>query len=275
MEQITKELVLQICKEKKIRKIFNGTDGTSAFKSNGLFEVNNEAIEKILEQDTGVSLKYTSATKTYSAYLTPEQAKTVRAWEISQGSTVFIRNKLYACVALDMNKTSPKENIYTYLGIVEKYAKHYGNNENIDILAAELEKKIHMLPYYRDADFICAIPSNKNFDLPRELAAIVSNSTGKPNITCRFNFKNDKASVKNVTTKDKLSIEDKWSIWEKTGLAYMDDDHFKIKDKTVVLIDDKYQSGITMQFVAMLLQQAGAREIYGLSVLKTLKNGKE
>jgi predicted amidophosphoribosyltransferase len=37
-------------------------------------------------------------------------------------------------------------------------------------------------------------------------------------------------------------------------------------------MDDLYQSGTTMQFVAMKLKQAGARHVYGLALVKALSN---
>jgi predicted amidophosphoribosyltransferase len=56
---------------------------------------------------------------------------------------------------------------------------------------------------------------------------------------------------------------------EKTGIRL----NAKLpKDSDVILIDDKYQSGTTMQFVAMKLQEAGARYIFGISLVKTLRD---
>ncbi len=40
----------------------------------------------------------------------------------------------------------------------------------------------------------------------------------------------------------------------------------------ILLLDDLYQSGITMQYVAMKLQKAGAEKIFGLSIVKSLND---
>ncbi|MBF0334071.1 MAG: nickel-dependent hydrogenase large subunit, partial [Alphaproteobacteria bacterium] len=40
----------------------------------------------------------------------------------------------------------------------------------------------------------------------------------------------------------------------------------------VILIDDKYQSGVTLQYVASRLYQAGARRVYGLCAVKTMRD---
>jgi len=45
-----------------------------------------------------------------------------------------------------------------------------------------------------------------------------------------------------------------------------------VKGRIVTLIDDLYQSGVTMNYVAMKLQKACARAILGLACEKTLRN---
>lgn len=41
---------------------------------------------------------------------------------------------------------------------------------------------------------------------------------------------------------------------------------------SVILIDDKYQSGTTINFVASILRGAGAGAIYGLCIVKTARD---
>ena len=62
----------------------------------------------------------------------------------------------------------------------------------------------------------------------------------------------------------------KWAMWEETGLNFQKTSSADVTHKSVLLIDDVYQSGTTMQFVAMKLQEAGAGEVYGLCLTKTL-----
>lgn len=42
--------------------------------------------------------------------------------------------------------------------------------------------------------------------------------------------------------------------------------------KRVILFDDKYQSGMTLQFVASKLLEAGATDVYGLCAVKTWRD---
>jgi predicted amidophosphoribosyltransferase len=44
------------------------------------------------------------------------------------------------------------------------------------------------------------------------------------------------------------------------------------KAPSVILIDDKYQSGMTIQFVASRLYDAGTAKVYGLCAVKTLRD---
>ncbi len=42
--------------------------------------------------------------------------------------------------------------------------------------------------------------------------------------------------------------------------------------RAIPLVDDLYQSGISMNFVAMKLQEAGATHVLGLAAEKTCRN---
>ena len=43
-----------------------------------------------------------------------------------------------------------------------------------------------------------------------------------------------------------------------------------LKNKTILLLDDMYQSGVTMQYVAMRLKEAGAKRVFGMAIVKSL-----
>jgi hypothetical protein len=99
------------------------------------------------------------------------------------------------------------------------------------------------LPFYRDAKSIAAVPPRpgKEFDLPSRLAEKIASTLGVSDLTSRFSFSGMKESIKS------LSIDEKWAAWEAAGLTFSP----KLEDKpSIILIDDKYQSGITLQFVA-------------------------
>jgi predicted amidophosphoribosyltransferase len=54
------------------------------------------------------------------------------------------------------------------------------------------------------------------------------------------------------------------------GTVHVDPHAFQ--NKRVLIIDDLFQSGTSINYVGMLLQQAGARKMFGLACEKTLGN---
>ncbi len=54
------------------------------------------------------------------------------------------------------------------------------------------------------------------------------------------------------------------------GTITVDRDVFR--ERTILLLDDLYQSGISMNYCAYLLLQAGAAKILGLACEKTCRN---
>ena len=83
-------------------------------------------------------------------------------------------------------------------------------------------------------------------------------------MTSGFSFAGQKSSIK------ASALSEKWDTWKKSQLSFPNET--AVEGKTVVLIDDKYQSGVTIQYVAMILQRAGVRDVYGLSFVKTLRD---
>ena len=81
-----------------------------------------------------------------------------------------------------------------------------------------------------------------------------------------FVFKGPKSSAK------QFKIKKKWDVWEDAQVSFQKGRALNVEGKTIVLIDDKYQSGTTIQYIAMKLQDAGAREVYGLCFVKTLRD---
>lgn len=45
-----------------------------------------------------------------------------------------------------------------------------------------------------------------------------------------------------------------------------------LKGKNVMLVDDLYNSGLTMQYVAMRLKELGVSRVFGVTLVKSLSN---
>ena len=85
------------------------------------------------------------------------------------------------------------------------------------------------------------------------------------NISDKVRWENKDGSLKDIhSAKEKLDKIDTW------GFKIIED--IDLTHKTVLLMDDMYQSGVTMQYVAMKLKEAGAARVYGIAIVKSLGN---
>lgn len=96
-----------------------------------------------------------------------------------------------------------------------------------------------------------------------ELVELVLNFINSTNISNDVQWKIDKPSLK------ELKVNEKLATLEQVGLDINVED---IEGKNMILIDDLYQSGSTMQFVAMKLKEAGASKVYGISLVKSRRD---
>jgi len=175
---------------------------------------------------------------------------------------VFLRDTLSLSIALSEHIEG---NERTEVGEWEYQAKYSQNEEAINSLTQLCSVAIqNRLPYYKEADMICSVPPtrDKNFHLPERLGAILSSQIDIEDISSNLSWTKPKQSLKN------LSIEAKWTALEKAGLLVDTD----LSGKTVIILDDLYQSGITMQYVAMKLQEAGADKLFGLALVKSRRD---
>ena len=107
-------------------------------------------------------------------------------------------------------------------------------------------------------------PSNptKQYSLPRTLAAYVSGLWSRPDHTAHVQTAKPRPAAKELGHADKLDAL--------IGTIIVDEDVFT--GRTVLLIDDLYQSGVTMNYCALMLLRAGAARVYGLACEKTCRN---
>lgn len=268
MKEITKDTVLSAHNQEPRRKCFADNSGVQKRKARPTFSVAIESAKKVFEAQTGLELRESQEHRNYWRFVSPEEIGTVEQWERNQGSLIYLRDCMSLSVALDSNLTDNTSGQYTAMGALEHNGKHNRDKNAINQLADTVSQVIQYLPYYKDADLICSVPPrpDKDFDLPSNVTSLVSAKVGKPNVTGGFVFSGQKSSVKSST------FDEKWNVWEEAQVSFQNSPSFNVSDKTVILIDDKYQSGITIQYIAMKLQQAGAHEVYGLSFVKTLRD---
>ncbi len=176
---------------------------------------------------------------------------------------VFLRDNLDLSISLSMNYD---ENGHTKIGELEYQAKFCDNKAAESELVEKCKEWIQRLPFYKYADHICAMPPSKpaEEDLPKRIV----------NSLIDFDFTDISKKVfwrsKTRSIKNAKDVEEKLEILEESNLTIAGD--LDIRGKTIILFDDLYMSGVSMQYVAMKLKEAGASRVLGLSIVKSRSN---
>jgi hypothetical protein len=177
---------------------------------------------------------------------------------------VFLRDLLDLSLALSMN--FDEDDNHTEIGDLEIKAKYDQDKEAEKKLIEICKSWLKELPYYKNVDYICAMPDSDQMKkgLPHRIVNQLSD----------FEFENISDKViwtsKVNSAKDATSPSEKLEIAEKSGLQISND--IDLKGKTILLFDDLYMSGVTMQYVAMKLKEAGASRVFGLCIVKSRGN---
>jgi hypothetical protein len=222
-----------------------------------------ETIYPLFHEMTGFDLYYSrDYGNWWRSIRTTEEFETIERGIRDNQELVFLRDQLALSVALAENLTP--EGRRTPVGDLEYRAKYRRDVNAVRELVKQCGATISRLPFYQDVEAICAVPPrpDKDFDLPSTIAARLAKEREIPDITGSLQWSGKKPSLKNEP------VESKWGALEKVGLSARK----KLEGGTILLIDDLYQSGITMQFVAMILLRAGAKRIVGLSFVKSRGN---
>lgn len=177
---------------------------------------------------------------------------------------MFLRDTLDLSVALSMHESEP--GIRTTIGEHEfkvKYRSgHIDTSADKAALAAEMQRCLEELPYFKYADYICAVPSSKPF-----MKEMIGELKGFDfaDISDQICWENKSGSLKDVATaEEKLDMIQSWGLQFGKGLD--------LNEKTVLLVDDMYQSGITLQYIAMRMKEVGAKRVFGMTLVKSLGN---
>ena len=184
---------------------------------------------------------------------------------------VAIRDCLALSFALDYDKEegNPK-NERTFIGQLRYEAKPYNADPTpktflaANKLIRRCARFLSEMTCFDSADAIVAIPKNigKTFDLPTYLAEGIAKKVELKNLSSSIKTIKKRPEMKNLDIDSKLK--------ELKGTIETDSKVFK--NKVVLLIDDLYESGVTMNYVGKILLDVGARKIFGLACDKTLRN---
>jgi hypothetical protein len=185
---------------------------------------------------------------------------------------VFINDDLDECFALSYHTQISPAGGYcrTAVGQLVREAKPYdrggssGSREKARELARLLAEFIRQHPTYHQAEVLLAVPPsnpNKVFDLPtllvQEIAAITGQSIATPYL---------RKTRMTRAMKDCRTIQEK--IDNLRG-AFLVADPAPFIGRKLLLVDDIYQTGFSINEVGSVLRQAGASLILGLVATKT------
>lgn len=268
-DKITFDAVMHVQSSERPRRICFATFHSNALKPSifgeyvGKFKIPfKHTIYPIFYKITGIKLRYDQKYKGYWTPLTSIKYNFVEEFVSNSGELVYLRDTL--SLSLAICDCFDNEKNRTKIGELKHNAKYKNNKDALNKLATRCCELIQKLPFYNEATTVCAVPSSKNTNnnLPGDIVNIIAENTDIDDISKKVRWTKDKHSLKDVPLKNK------WQALETAGLEVNAD----LKGKTIILLDDLYQSGITMQFVAMKLQEAGAAFIYGLAVCKSRRD---
>jgi predicted amidophosphoribosyltransferase len=159
----------------------------------------------------------------------------------------------------------------TEIGALRAQAKPYGGSaatkqtkEAADHLIEHCVTFLNAMHCYSSADCIVAMPPSdpsKAFNLPRYLAKRIAEKWDRQDLSKHVTGK-PRNSIKEVPLAQKLDTL--------LGTIAVADGVFQ--DRKVLLLDDLYQSGVSMNYCGLLLLKAGAKKIFGLACEKTCRN---
>jgi hypothetical protein len=202
----------------------------------------------------------------YGARIESEKREMLESFVEQFNQTVFIRSLLPCMIALDMNFKSNSDE-YTEIGKHEHEAKENNVQESSVYLTNEIVKTIKGLPFYQHADGIVCIPpsTGKKTCLPKTISKGVAEALGISDFTEKLKFVNKDKSLQNE------AVNEKWSTLVDSELI-VEDPNNDLTGKVVILLDDLYQSGSTMHYATMKLQQAGTAHVLGIAVVKSRRD---
>lgn len=200
----------------------------------------------------------------WRSFDSPEEYDKFEAFIRKYHDVVFLRDELDLSLALSMNFEEDEEG-HTEIGDLECKAKYSGDSDAESKLVDKCAEWIGLLPYYKHVDYICAVPGKSGaMNLPQRIVSKFDT----------FNFKDISSHVywRNKTRhiKDAESVDEKLEILDESGLNI--DADIDLNGKTVLLFDDLYMSGLTMQYVAMKLKERGVSRVLGIAIVKSRKN---
>lgn len=176
---------------------------------------------------------------------------------------VFIEDDLDLSISISQEFASDKER--KIIGEMWYNTKYKAVYSNIDFLSDVLICTIRNLPIYNNSEnIICAVPISTDNTSENNFIDVILKNTSK-----ELKFKISELKWLNKKEKVKyLEYEQKVNALKNSSLLIQGD----LIDKNCILFDDLYQSGATINYVASKLKEQGAKNVYGITLIKNPNN---
>lgn len=154
---------------------------------------------------------------------------------------------------------------YTPIGKMVFEFKYQGKRSQLDPLMHEVVRFINENESYKNADLIVPVPStskDRDYDPITLIAQVMSERTGiavARNVLVKTRVTPPQKQLVNLTQK-KLNVKNAFKITERE----------KIHRKTIILLDDLYDSGATLNECSRLLRNAGAEKVLAFALTRTV-----
>lgn len=209
---------------------------------------------------------------TFLKDVSDDEIDQIKSWISKISNYVGIRDFLCVSFALDYERErgNPDAN-QTEIGQLRSKAKLYGNRQLTEetinaanLLADKCVGFLNFVEIYQEVDGVVSVPprSKQEYSLPIHLAKKISEQIGKENLSGAIWTSKQRGQLKDIKVDSKLS----------TIYGTMEVDSSCISGKNILLLDDLYQSGTTINYTAKMILDAGAERVFGLTCEKTIRN---
>ena len=276
---------------KKTRSLFwihvfdNGADGVVMYAERMLRSFIDFRFPQ-LSQMAGGSWKETSTGKCYLR-LTQTDAKcfdwqAFHSWADHANSCLWIglngrteglfaNDALDCCLALGFNYNFDGSG-RTSWGECEFTAKyHGGDSELLNQICQGVVSMAELLPIGVSRKYVVSgVPyaTDRGWNFGARMAALVADALGVLDVTPRLN--GPKPQMKGLSTGASISA---WRSIYTGGIVQMDESY--VRDADVVIVDDLYQSGVTIWSFAEYLKRLGAKRVFALCCVKSINDVRE
>lgn len=206
---------------------------------------------------------------TYIKHITPEDLDSlndflqllgeIRCLTLTDHLAPHFQAELDEAYALDFNfRTDVFPLAYTEVGSLEHIAKEQQNRAAVDLLNARLAAVIRRHPSLSRVEIVAPMPPrpSKTFHLPVEMAKGIGAT-----LECTVDLsltKTEHPKLRMLPIKQKLSaLAEAFSLGD------------SVEGKSILIVDDLYQSGASVWSLARYLKARGARLVYGLACVKS------